>query len=230
MQGKILVVDDEPSIVEIIRFNLEREGFSVVTGYNGTEALERFASELPDLVLLDVMMPELDGMEVCRRIREVSNVPVLMLTARGEEVDKVLGLELGADDYITKPFGMRELVARVRANLRRGSVSREPAQDGNILAGGGLTLHLDSYQLMRGETEIVLTAREMELLRFLMERAGQVFSRDSLMDKVWNYGSYGDARTVDVTVRHLREKIEEEPSDPKLILTKRGVGYYFKKD
>lgn len=230
MQGKILVVDDEPSIVGIIRFNLEREGFSVVTGYNGTEALERFSSESPDLVLLDVMMPEPDGMEVCRRIREVSNVPILMLTARGEEVDKVLGLELGADDYITKPFGMRELVARVRANLRRGSVSREPEQDGNKLEGGGLTLLLDSYQLMRGETEIVLTAREMELLRFLMERPGQVFSRDSLMDKVWNYGSYGDARTVDVTVRHLREKIEEEPSDPKLILTKRGVGYYFKKD
>ncbi len=229
MQGKILVVDDEPSMVDIIRFNLEREGFTVVCGYNGREALEKFETEAPDLLLLDVMMPVLDGLEVCRKIRETSNVPVLMLTARAEELDKVVGLEFGADDYITKPFSMRELMARVRTNLRRSAAYAAAAEAtrSRELSFGPLMLEPERVRLTKNGQEINTTTREWELIRFLMENPGVIFSRETLLEKVWSYEQYCDPRTVDVTVRRLREKIEDNPAEPRFILTKRGIGYYF---
>lgn len=227
MQGKVLVVDDEQSIVDILQFNLEKEGFSVCTGGDGLEALAIFEKEKPDIVLLDVMMPGMDGLEVCRKIRETSNVPILMLTARAEEVDKVLGLELGADDYITKPFSVRELMARVRTNIRRTVSMAVQTQQKKNQAAGELTLDMEKYEVCKRGKALDITLREMELLRFLMENRGQIFSREVLMEKVWSYEHYGDVRTVDVTVRRLREKIEDEPSEPEYILTKRGVGYYF---
>lgn len=228
MQGKVMVVDDEQSIVDILRFNLEKEGFSVYTGNNGLEALEIFEKEQPDLVILDVMMPLMDGLEVCRKIREKSNVPVLMLTARAEEVDKVLGLELGADDYITKPFSVRELMARVRTNIRRSaSITAQLQQKKMSQSAGDLVLDMEKYEVRKRGELLDVTLREMELLRFLMENRGQIFSREVLMEKVWSYEHYGDVRTVDVTVRRLREKIEDEPGTPEYILTKRGIGYYF---
>lgn len=228
MQGKVMVVDDEQSIVDILRFNLEKEGFSVYTGNNGLEALEIFEKEQPDLVILDVMMPLMDGLEVCRKIREKSNVPVLMLTARAEEVDKVLGLELGADDYITKPFSVRELMARVRTNIRRSvSIAAQLQQKKMSQSAGDLVLDMEKYEVRKRGELLDVTLREMELLRFLMENRGQIFSREVLMEKVWSYEHYGDVRTVDVTVRRLREKIEDEPGTPEYILTKRGIGYYF---
>ena len=228
MQGKVMVVDDEQSIVDILRFNLEKEGISVYTGNNGLEALEIFEKEQPDLVILDVMMPLMDGLEVCRKIREKSNVPVLMLTARAEEVDKVLGLELGADDYITKPFSVRELMARVRTNIRRSaSITAQLQQKKMSQSAGDLVLDMEKYEVRKRGELLDVTLREMELLRFLMENRGQIFSREVLMEKVWSYEHYGDVRTVDVTVRRLREKIEDEPGTPEYILTKRGIGYYF---
>ena len=228
MQGKVMVVDDEQSIVDILRFNLEKEGFSVYTGNNGLEALEIFEKEQPDLVILDVMMPLMDGLEVCRKIREKSNVPVLMLTARAEEVDKVLGLELGADDYITKPFSVRELMARVRTNIRRSaSITAQLQQKKMSQSAGDLVLDMEKYEVRKRGELLDVTLREMELLRFLMENRGQIFSREVLMEKVWSYEHYGDVRTVDVTVRRLREKIEDEPGTPEYILTQRGIGYYF---
>ncbi len=229
MQGKILVVDDEPSIVDIIRFNLEREGFSVVTGSNGTEALAVFEKEKPDLLLLDVMMPEMDGLEVCRKLRETSNVPILMLTARAEELDKVVGLEFGADDYITKPFSMRELMARVRTNLRRSAAYAAAAETSRAKAIvlGALSLEPERCRLCKNGTEVNTTTREWELIRFLMENPGVIFSRETLLEKVWSYEQYCDPRTVDVTVRRLREKIEDDPALPRYILTKRGIGYFF---
>ena len=228
MQGKVMVVDDQQSIVDILRFNLEKEGFSVYTGNNGLEALEIFEKEQPDLVILDVMMPLMDGLEVCRKIREKSNVPVLMLTARAEEVDKVLGLELGADDYITKPFSVRELMARVRTNIRRSvSIAAQLQQKKMSQSAGDLVLDMEKYEVRKRGELLDVTLREMELLRFLMENRGQIFSREVLMEKVWSYEHYGDVRTVDVTVRRLREKIEDEPGTPEYILTKRGIGYYF---
>ena len=228
MQGKVMVVDDQQSIVDILRFNLEKEGFSVYTGNNGLEALEIFEKEQPDLVILDVMMPLMDGLEVCRKIREKSNVPVLMLTARAEEVDKVLGLELGADDYLTKPFSVRELMARVRTNIRRSaSITAQLQQKKMSQSAGDLVLDMEKYEVRKRGELLDVTLREMELLRFLMENRGQIFSREVLMEKVCSYEHYGDVRTVDVTVRRLREKIEDEPGTPEYILTKRGIGYYF---
>ncbi|ADQ03657.1 two component transcriptional regulator, winged helix family [Caldicellulosiruptor owensensis OL] len=224
-KAHILVVDDEKPIVDIIKFNLEKEGYKVTASYDGEDALNRIKSENYDMVLLDVMLPKIDGFSVCKKVREFSDVPIIMITAKADEVDKVLGLELGADDYITKPFGIRELIARVRANLRRTALSS--VQDGKVLKAGALTLNPETFEVKKNGKVVELTVREYELLKFLMSQKGQVFSREELLEKVWGYEYYGDVRTVDVTVRRLREKIEDNPSEPTFILTKRGIGYYF---
>ena len=231
MNKKILVVDDEKPISDIIKFNLEKEGYEIETAFDGEEALKKVYQFQPDLVLLDVMLPKLDGFQVCRRIRESFNMPIIMLTAKEEEVDKVLGFELGADDYITKPFGMRELIARVKANIRRLSlVDTDPSSNGaNTIYAGKLTIDLDRYEVMKEEKVIELTLREFELLKFLATQANQIFTREQLLKDVWGYEYFGDIRTVDVTVRRLREKVEDDSSEPTYILTKRGVGYYFKR-
>lgn len=228
MEHKVLVVDDEKAIVDILKFNLEREGMNVVTAYDGEEGYNLFQLEKPDLMLLDIMMPKMDGLAVCKKVRETSSVPIIMLTARAEEVDKVLGLEFGADDYITKPFGIRELIARVKANLRRQSMEQPVADNSQILKFGDFTIDLNKYEVSKSDEIIDLTIREYELLKFLAGRQHQIFSREQLLEQVWGYEYYGDVRTVDVTVRRLREKIEDIPSKPNLILTKRGIGYYFK--
>ncbi|WPX08907.1 response regulator [Anaerocellum danielii] len=224
-KAHILVVDDEKPIVDIIKFNLEKEGYKVTASYDGEDALNRIKSENFDMVLLDVMLPKLDGFTVCKKVREFSDVPIIMITAKADEVDKVLGLELGADDYITKPFGIRELIARIRANLRR--TAQSSMQDGKVLKAGALTLNPETFEVKKNGKVIELTVREYELLKFLMSQKGQVFSREELLEKVWDYEYYGDVRTVDVTVRRLREKVEDNPSEPTFILTKRGIGYYF---
>lgn len=226
MAYKLLVVDDESNIVDILRFNLEKEGYAVYTAENGKIGYQVFKQENPDLLLLDIMMPELDGLGLCKMIREESNVPIIMLTARAEEVDKVLGLEFGADDYITKPFSVRELVARVKANLRRQNMD-EKSQPDKILRLGRLEIDTIQYKVTKDKAEINLTVREYELLKFLMEQGNQIFTREQLLEQVWGYEYYGDVRTVDVTVRRLREKIEDDPGHPTYIETKRGVGYYF---
>ncbi len=205
---------------------MNKEGFDTIEAYDGRQALEMVERENPDLILLDIMLPEYDGFTVCKRIRQTMNTPIIMLTAREEEVDKVLGLELGADDYITKPFSPRELMARVKANLRRMSEDVQKTQ-GEILKCGDLTIDINRYEIKRGDEIIELTLREFELVKFLAAQRGQIFSRESLLEKVWGYEYYGDVRTVDVTVRRLREKLERMPSKPEYILTKRGVGYYF---
>jgi two-component system response regulator VicR len=231
MPDRILVVDDERPIADILKFNLEREGFEVDVAYDGEEAVMKAKQSPFQLVILDIMLPKLDGFSVCKEIRAHSTVPILMLSAKETEVDKVLGLELGADDYVTKPFSPRELVARVRAILRRMRTveSAHEQHSDQILRGGPLTLNLTSYEVRKGDQVIELTPREFELLRYLVARAGQVFSRESLLEEVWGYDYYGDVRTVDVTVRRLREKIEDNPAQPELIKTKRGIGYYFQR-
>lgn len=228
MDKKILVVDDEKPISDIIKFNLVKEGFEVSVAFDGEEALKKVYQFQPDLILLDLMLPKLDGFQVCRRVRESFNMPILMLTAKEEEVDKVLGLELGADDYITKPFGMRELIARVKANLRRIDVDKKRSQ-GSSVVSGNMSIDLDKYEVKKGDGIIDLTLREFELLKFLATQENQVFTREQLLKDVWGYEYYGDIRTVDVTVRRLREKIEDDSSNPRYILTKRGVGYYFRR-
>jgi len=229
MDKKVLVVDDEKPISDIIKFNLVKEGFNVEVAYDGEEALKLVYKYQPDIILLDVMLPKLDGFQVCRRIRESFSTPIIMLTAKEEEVDKVLGLELGADDYITKPFGMRELIARVKANLRRLELNIEsPSDANNLITSGNLSIDLDRYDVKKGEETIELTLREFELLKFLAVKDNQIFTREQLLKDVWGYEYFGDIRTVDVTVRRLREKIETNSSQPKYILTKWGVGYYFK--
>lgn len=226
---KILIVDDEKNIVDILKFNLKKEGFEILEAYDGEQAISMALEENPDLILLDIMLPKVDGFEVCRRLRKSLSTPILMLTAKAEEVDKVLGLELGADDYITKPFSTRELMARVKANLRRHVIENSEKSNGNTIECGDLCIDLDSYEVRRDGEVIELTLREFELLKFLASQAGQVFTREILLQKVWGYEYYGDVRTVDVTVRRLREKIEKDPSDYQYVLTKRGVGYYFNK-
>lgn len=225
----VLVVEDEKSIVDILRFNLEKEGYAVLTAYDGESGLEQAVNGGADLILLDVMLPKMNGFDVCRRLREAGgSVPVIILTAREEEADKVLGLEIGADDYITKPFSMRELMARVKANIRRTVMQQSGSAEGAMSAGGGLTINPENYQVCKRDKPIDLTQREYELLTFLASHPGKVYSRTDLMEQVWNYGYVGDdVRTVDVTVRRLREKIEDDPASPTLILTRRGVGYYF---
>ena len=227
--AKILVVDDEASIVTMLAYNLKKEGYDVVTAEDGEVALEKFESENPDLLLHDIMMPKMDGYEVCRKIREKSNVPIIMLTARADEVDKVVGLEMGADDYVTKPFGNRELIARVKANLRRSDIApvTNNEKDGNNQVYGDLNIDFDRYEVTKRGEVINLTLREFELLTFLATQTPTIFTRENLLEIVWGYEYFGDVRAVDVTIRRLREKIEDDPSKPKYIVTKRGVGYYF---
>lgn len=230
MDKKILVVEDEKAIADILQFNLKKEGYSVVCAYDGEDGLRAAQEENPDLILLDVMLPKLDGFEVCKNVRRSSNVPIIMLTAREEEVDKVLGLELGADDYITKPFSMRELMARIKANVRRSlaSVADAPdAGDANKLVFGDIVINLKSLDVRKKGEKIELTPREFDLIKFLATQPNQVFSREALMENVWQYDYYGDLRTVDVTVRRLREKIEDDPANPVRIVTRRGAGYMF---
>lgn len=229
-QKKVLIIEDEKSISDIIKFNLVKEGFAVETAYDGQDGLTKAIASEPDLILLDVMLPVMDGFSVCKKVREVSTVPILMLTAKEEEVDKVLGLELGADDYITKPFGMRELIARIKANIRRSEFITTLADaPENVKEFGNLAIDLNRYEVRKNGTPLELTLREFELLKYLAEREDRVFSREQLLEEVWGYEYYGDIRTVDVTVRRLREKLEDDSSDPKYIMTKRGIGYYFRR-
>ena len=232
MAKKILVVDDEKPISDIVKFNLDKEGYDVVTAYDGEEALKKVEAESPDLILLDLMLPKIDGLEVARQIRKEHDTPIIMLTAKDSEIDKVLGLELGADDYVTKPFSNRELVARVKANLRRtassNAASNEEDEANKELEVGDLTIHPDAYTVSKRGENIELTHREFELLHYLARHLGQVMTREHLLQTVWGYDYFGDVRTVDVTVRRLREKIEDTPSRPEYILTRRGVGYYMK--
>ncbi|MGI5970967.1 MAG: response regulator [Oscillospiraceae bacterium] len=228
MGNLILVVEDEKAIVDILRFNLKKEGYEVAAAFDGEDGLSKALSISPDLILLDVMLPKLNGFEICKRMRSGgSNTPIIMLTAREEERDKVLGLDLGADDYITKPFSMRELLARVKANLRRTRLIDSKSTEEDTITAGGLYVNRKSYEVRRDGQLIELTAREFELLCFLASSPDTVFSREELMEKVWNYGYVGDARTVDVTVRRLREKLEINPAEPEYIVTRRGAGYYF---
>lgn len=228
---KILIVDDEKPISDIINFNLAKEGYEIHTAFDGEEAVEQFETVQPDLVLLDLMLPKMDGLEVCRQIRKTSDVPIIMLTAKDSEIDKVLGLELGADDYITKPFSNRELVARVKANLRRVNVApvAEPEEAAvNEIHIGALTIHEGLYSVSKRGEELELTHREFELLHYLAKNLGQVMTREHLLQTVWGYDYFGDVRTVDVTVRRLREKIEDTPSHPAWLITRRGVGYFLR--
>lgn len=231
MSFKILVVDDEKPIADILKFNLEKEGYNVVCAHDGNEAIQIAEEERPDLILLDIMLPGKDGNEVCREIRKTQTMPIIMLTAKDSEIDKVLGLELGADDYVTKPFSNRELIARVKANLRRQQHVVEEAEslpEKKEIEIGDLTIHLDAYTVSRNGEEIDLTHREFELFHYLARHIGQVMTREHLLETVWGYDYFGDVRTVDVTVRRLREKIEENPSNPVWIVTRRGVGYYLR--
>ena len=230
MNRTILVVDDEKNIVDILRFNLEREGYAVLCAYDGKEGLRLAQEETPDLILLDVMLPGMDGFEVCRNLREAgSNIPIIMITAKEGETDKVLGLELGADDYITKPFSVRELLARVKANIRRivqvEAVPPRPSADS--MERGAIVFDLQRHAVFKDGKEVELTQREYELFKFLAATPGKVISRQELMAEVWQYDYYGDLRAVDVAVRRLREKIEDNPAEPSCVMTKRGVGYYF---
>jgi two-component system, OmpR family, response regulator VicR len=230
MDKKILVVDDEKPIADILQFNLEKEGYEVHCAYDGNEALQKVEDLQPDLILLDIMLPLRDGMEVCREVRKKYEIPIIMLTAKDSEIDKVLGLELGADDYVTKPFSTREIIARVKANLRRQQIVTVPDMEDSSkeITVGALIIHPDAYSVSkRGET-IELTHREFELLHYLAKHIGQVMTREHLLQTVWGYDYFGDVRTVDVTVRRLREKIEDNPSHPGWIVTRRGVGYYLR--
>ena len=223
---KILVVDDERTLVKGIKFNLENEGYEVECAYDGAAAVELAREGKLDLIILDLMMPEVDGLEACMRIREFSNVPVIMLTAKSEDADKLMGFECGADDYLTKPFNILELKARVRALLRRAAGVQRTR--GSILTAGGITLNTEERAAARGDTPVDLTAKEYDLIELLMRNPRRVYSRENLMNVVWGYSYAGDYRTVDVHIRRLREKLEENPAEPDHIMTKWGVGYYFK--
>ena len=226
---KILIVEDERAIVEILKFNLAREGYETLEALDGEAGLQLGLTGDPDLILLDVMLPKMNGFDICAKLRDAgSTVPIIMLTAREEETDKVFGLEAGADDYMTKPFSMRELLARVRANIRRRSLDLNARKSGGkLIEAKGLTIDPATFSVMRNGQAVDLTQKEYDLLLYLIQERGVVFSREDLMQKVWNYDYYGDMRTVDVTVRRLREKIEDDPGKPTRILTRRGAGYYF---
>ena len=225
---KILVVDDEALLVKGIRFNLQNDGYDVITGSNGLDALELARDPGVDLIVLDIMMPEMDGLTACRKIREFSNVPIILLTAKIEDMDKLMGFEQGADDYLTKPFNILELKARIKALLRRsGAVSG--ATVSNTLSVGSITLDLDARNAYRSGVLADLTAKEFDVIEFLMRNPNRVYSREALLDTIWAYEYRSDIRTVDVHIRRLREKLEENPAEPKHIMTKWGVGYYFKK-
>ena len=223
---KILVVDDERLLVKGIKFNLENEGYQVECAYDGAAAVELVRTGGFDLIILDLMMPEIDGLEACMRIREFSNVPIIMLTARSEDTDKIIGFECGADDYITKPFNILELKARIRAMLRRATGSA--AQGKSQITVGDLTLDTEQRVAIRDGEVVELTAKEYDLIELLMKNPRRVYSRENLMNVVWGYSYTGDYRTVDVHIRRLREKLERQPAEPEYILTKWGVGYYFK--
>ena len=225
--AKILVVDDEKVLVKGIKFNLENEGYQVEVGYDGEEAVELAREGSFDLVMLDLMMPKIDGLQACMRIREFSNVPIIMLTARSEDTDKIIGFECGADDYITKPFNILELKARVRALLRRAGMAAQK-QGGGRLSMGHITLDVDARAAWKDGKSVDLTAKEFDLMELLMRNPGRVYSRENLLNVVWGYEYIGDYRTVDVHVRRLREKLELDPANPEYILTKWGVGYYLK--
>ncbi len=231
----ILVVDDEKMIRNLLNVNLTKEGYNVIEATDGAEAVTMATEMKPDLILLDVMLPKVDGLSVCKRIKNVMNVPILMVTAKDSEVDKILGLELGADDYVTKPFSIRELIARIKANLRKAEILIDNEKDKkeeknikreNVIKVGVLTLDVDRFEVMVNDKSVDLTLREFEVLKFLALEPGQVISREELLEKVWGYEYYGDIRTVDVTVRRIREKIEKDTSNPKILMTKRSVGYY----
>ncbi|MCK8624582.1 response regulator YycF [Apilactobacillus xinyiensis] len=228
---KILVVDDEKPITDIEKFNLEKEGYEVSVAYDGEEAIKKTNDENPDLIILDLMLPKVDGLEVAREVRKNHDMPIIMVTAKDSELDKVLGLELGADDYVTKPFSNRELIARVKANLRR-QVANNNAQNeddtNKDIEIGDLVIHPEAYTVTKRGDNIELTHREFELLHYLAQHIGQVMTREHLLQTVWGYDYFGDVRTVDVTVRRLREKIEDNPSHPIWLVTRRGVGYYLR--
>ena len=229
----ILVVDDEKPIVDILTYNLQKEGYNTLEANDGEEAIEIATEKKPDLILLDIMLPKIDGLTVCKKLRHTLNIPILILSAKDEEIDKILGLELGADDYITKPFSVRELMARVKANLRKAEAKgrnnegvSENKRENSMIEVGDLSIDVEKFEVkVRGQV-IDLTLREFEVLKYLANQPGQVVTREILLEKVWGYEYYGDIRTVDVTVRRIREKIEKDTSAPKILITKRGVGYY----
>ena len=225
---KIMVVDDELLLVKGMKFNLENEGYTVETAYDGATAIDMAKTEEFDLIILDLMMPQVDGLTACMRIREFSNVPIIMLTARSEDADKIIGLESGADDYITKPFNIRELKARIRALLRRANAAPQQKQQPSLLTAGGITLDPEQRVAMKNGEIIELTAKEYDLIELLVRNPRRIYSRENLMDLVWGYTYAGDYRTVDVHIRRLREKLEDNPAAPQHILTKWGVGYYLK--
>jgi DNA-binding response OmpR family regulator len=225
----ILLVDDEDSVQKLLAYPLERDGFRVVQARDGEEALERFEREAIDLVVLDLMLPKLDGLEVCKRLRNTSTVPIIMLTARDDELDKVLGLELGADDYITKPFSIREFRSRVRALLRRASAPRADGEPGERIEADGLRIDLGKREVEAHGRIVQLTYVEFELLRTLAAHAGRVYTREQLLQALWGGSDYREPRTIDVHVRHLREKLERDPREPEFILTVRGAGYRFRR-
>ena len=227
----ILIVDDEKPIVDILVYNLQKEGYNTIDANDGVEAVDIALAQKPDLILLDIMLPKMDGLTVCKKIKASLNVPILMLTAKDEEIDKILGLELGADDYITKPFSVRELMARIKANLRKQEVNLVPQEEKTEtkkIVVGRLVLDLDKFEAQIDGKTIDLTLREFEVLKFLAMQQGQVVTRELLLEKVWGYEYYGDIRTVDVTVRRIRGKIEKDTANPDILVTKRGVGYYIK--
>ena len=231
----ILIVDDEQPIIDILVYNLNKEGYDTLEANDGITAIDIALEKKPDLVLLDIMLPKLDGLSVCKRIKHSINIPILMLTAKDEEIDKILGLELGADDYVTKPFSVRELMARIKANLRKADITanmiatqeqEKPEVVTNKIKVGALTLDLDKFEVRVYDQVMDLTLREFEVLKYLASQPGQVITRETLLEKVWGYEYYGDIRTVDVTIRRIREKIEKNTANPKILITKRGVGYY----
>ena len=224
---KILVVDDEELLIKGIRFNLQNDGYEVITGSNGLEAISAAKSENPNLIILDVMMPEMDGLTACAQIREFSNVPIILLTAKTDDMDKLMGFESGADDYLTKPFNILELKARIRALLRRAGV--ENSSSTNTLTIDNITLDLNARNAYRSGELVELTAREFDVIELLMRNPNRVYSREALLDAIWTYEYRSDIRTLDVHIRRLREKLEENPADPLHIMTKWGVGYYFRK-
>jgi two-component system, OmpR family, response regulator len=231
-KSTVLVVEDDTTLLEMLRYNLTKEGYGVITAVDGLRALDAARKEKPDLIILDLMLPQMDGLEVCRIVRKDMIVPILMLTARAEEIDKIVGLEVGADDYMTKPFSMRELLARVRAMLRRAEMDKGqdrqtvPAGTG-VIREGDLEIDLSRHSVQRKGVQVELNPREFDLLVFLVRNSGQVFSRDTLLEKVWGYDYAGDTRTVDVHMRWLRRKIEDDPDAPRLLTTVRGVGYKY---
>jgi two-component system response regulator VicR len=226
--NRILIVEDERPIADILEYNLAREGYEVRAAYTGDEALVQVPEFLPDLILLDLMLPGTDGFSVCRQVRQKMDCPIIMLTAKDAEIDKVLGLELGADDYVTKPFSTRELLARIKAQLRGRAMGAREKQSARPSGAPSLDIDRDFFTVKRRGKVIDLTQREFELLDFMAGHPGKIFSREELLKKVWGYDYYGDVRTVDVTIRRLRVKIEENPSNPQYILSRRGLGYYFK--